>query len=199
MAPVTATGPVTTGGAIQASEVVAEPTGAPATHALQVAAGSGSIQEKSAGLVCGGGALRTGHLGGTAVYRSRQHVAEVKYTQLTDFTDSAVQPALSPDGRMLAFVRGVDTFMTVDQIYVKMLPNGEARKVTDDSRLKYGLSFSPDGSEDSVYTVLEGPTFSTYVVSPLGGEPRLMFKNSAGLAWLDPQRVLFSQAPREFI
>jgi hypothetical protein len=75
-----------------------------------------------------------------------------------------------------------------------MLPNGEARKVTDDSRLKYGLSFSPDGSEIA-YTVLEGPTFSTYVVSALGGEPRLMFKNSAGLSWLDPQRVLFSQAP----
>lgn len=132
--------------------------------------------------------------GGTAIYRSRQHLSEIKYTQLTDFTDSAVQPALSPDGRMLAFVRGVDTFMTNDQIYVKMLPNGEARRVTDDSRLKYGLSFSPDGSEIA-YTVLEGPVFSTYVVSALGGEPRLMFKNAAGLVWLDPGRVLFSQAP----
>lgn len=135
-----------------------------------------------------------GAFGGTAFYRSRQHAADVKYTQLTDFTDSAVQPALSPDGRMLAFVRGVDTFMTVDQIYVKMLPNGEARRVTDDSRLKYGMTFSPDGSEIA-YTVLEGPVFSTYVVSALGGEPRLLLKNAAGLEWLDPQHVVFSQAP----
>ena len=140
------------------------------------------------------GICAVGAFGGTAVYRSRQHTAEIRYTQLTDFTDSAVQPALSPDGKMLAFVRGVDTFMTVDQIYVKMLPNGEARKVTDDNRLKYGLAFSPDGSEIA-YTVLEGPTFSTYVVSALGGEPRLLFKNAAGLQWLDPQRILFSQAP----
>ncbi|WP_109485933.1 winged helix-turn-helix domain-containing protein [Occallatibacter savannae] len=135
-----------------------------------------------------------GAFGGTAIYRSRQHSSEVRYTQLTDFTDSAVQPALSPDGRMLAFIRGVDPFMTVDQIYVKLLPNGEARRVTDDSRLKYGLSFSPDGSEIA-YTVLEGPVFSTYVVSSLGGEPRLLFKNSSGLQWLDSQNVLYSQAP----
>ena len=132
--------------------------------------------------------------GGTGLYRVRHQASEVKYTQLTDFTDSAVQPALSPDGHMLAFIRGGDTFMTPDQIYVKMLPNGEARRVTDDSRLKYGLTFSPDGSEIA-YTVLEGPMFSTYAVSALGGEPRLMFKNAAGLVWLDPQRMLFSQAP----
>lgn len=132
--------------------------------------------------------------GGAGLYRLRHQPGEVRYTQLTDFTDSAVQPALSPDGRMLAFIRGGDTFMTPDQIYVKMLPDGEARRVTDDSRAKYGLTFSPDGSEIA-YTVLEGSTFSTYVVSALGGEPRLMFQNAAGLSWLDTQRILFSQAP----
>ncbi|HXS75507.1 MAG TPA: winged helix-turn-helix domain-containing protein [Terracidiphilus sp.] len=151
-------------------------------------------RRRALGWYAAAGLCALGAFGGTAIYRSRQHSAEVKYTQLTDFTDSAVQPTLSPDGRMLAFVRGVDTFMTVDQIYVKMLPNGEARRVTDDNRLKYGLSFSPDGSEIA-YTVLEGPVFSTYVVSALGGEPQLLFKNAAGLEWLDPQHVIFSQAP----
>ncbi len=76
------------------------------------------------------------------------------YTQLTDFTDSAVAPALSPDGRMLAFIRGGEGFLTSDQIYVKMLPDGEAKRVTDDDRPKYGLAFSPDGSEIA-YTVLD--------------------------------------------
>ena len=146
------------------------------------------------GWYAGAGVCALLALGGARVYRLRHQVAEVRYTQLTDFTDSAVQPALSPDGHMLAFIRGGDTFMTPDQIYVKMLPNGEARRVTDDSRAKYGLAFSPDGSEIA-YTVLEGPTFSTYVVSALGGEPRLMFQNAAGLVWLDTQRVLFSRAP----
>jgi hypothetical protein len=73
-----------------------------------------------------------------------------------------------------------------------MLPDGEARRVTDDSRPKYGPSFSPDGSEVA-YTVLDLPGFSTYEVSVLGGEPHLLLKNASGLAWLDPQRLLFSE------
>lgn len=129
---------------------------------------------------------------GIALYRSLRHSPEVKYTQLTDFTDSAVAPALSPDRRMVAFVRGSNPFLSPDQIYVKMLPNGEARKVTDDGRLKYGLAFSPDGSEIA-YTVLEGSAFSTYEVSALGGESHLLLKNAAGLVWLDQQRLLFSE------
>src|SRR5258707_14188263 len=36
--------------------------------------------------------------------------ARLEYTQLTNF-DFATQPALSPDGRMLAFVHGPDTFI----------------------------------------------------------------------------------------
>lgn len=131
---------------------------------------------------------------GASLYRFRHRPPEVIYTQLTDFTDSAVQPALSPDGRMVAFIRGARTFITSDQIYVQMLPNGESRRVTNDSRPKYALTFSPDGSEIA-YTVLEGAEFSTYEVSVLGGEPQLVQKNAAGLVWLDPQRVLFSEAP----
>ncbi len=82
---------------------------------------------------------------------------------------------------------------TSDQIYVKMLPSGEPRRVTDDNRPKYALAFSPDGSEIA-YTVMEGSTFSTYEVSALGGESRLLMQNAAGLVWLDPRRLLFSEA-----
>ena len=131
-------------------------------------------------------------LTGIVLYRYRHHHApEVTYTQLTDFTDSAVAPALSPDGHMVAFIRGSNGFLTSDQIYVKMLPDGEARRVTDDPRPKYGLTFSPDGSEIA-YTVLDSG-FSTYEVSALGGEPQLLLKNAAGLVWLNPQRLLFSE------
>jgi DNA-binding winged helix-turn-helix (wHTH) protein/Tol biopolymer transport system component len=131
-------------------------------------------------------------LGGVGLFRSLHRRPAVKYTQLTDFTDSAAAPALSPDGRMVAFIRGGGSFLTTDQIYVKLLPNGEARRVTDDSRPKYGLAFSPDGSEIA-YTVLEPSGFSTYEVSALGGEPHLLLSNAAGLVWLDPQRLLFSE------
>jgi DNA-binding winged helix-turn-helix (wHTH) protein/Tol biopolymer transport system component len=138
-------------------------------------------------------------LGAVVLYRwlhspLRGGSPQVRYTQLTDFTDSAVAPALSPDGHMLAFIRGGDAFLSADQIYVKLLPNGEARRVTDDSRSKYGLAFSPDGSEIA-YTVLDvpGPMFNTYTVSALGGEPQLLLKNAAGLVWLDSGHLLFSE------
>jgi eukaryotic-like serine/threonine-protein kinase len=94
---------------------------------------------------------------------------------------------------MLAFIRGNDAFLSPDQIYIKMLPDGEPRRLTDDVRPKYGLAFSPDGSEIA-YTVLESPpAFSTYTVSVLGGESHLLLKNAAGLVWLDPDHLLFSQ------
>jgi DNA-binding winged helix-turn-helix (wHTH) protein len=130
---------------------------------------------------------------GVAAYRSLLlRPPEIKYTQLTDFTDSAVAPALSPDGRMLAFIRGNDGFLSADQIWLKSLPDGEPRRLTNDGRLKYGLAFSPDGSEIA-YSVLEPPTFSTYTVSIFGGESHLLLRNAAGLNWLDSHRLLFSQ------
>jgi len=130
---------------------------------------------------------------GTAVHlSSRPHPAVIKYTQLTDFTDSAASPALSPDGHILAFIRGDSDFLSADQIYAKVLPDGEARRLTDDSREKYGLAFSPDGSQIA-YTVMEAPVFGTYTVSVLGGDSHLLLHNAAGLSWLDPGHFLFSR------
>lgn len=129
---------------------------------------------------------------GIALFRSLHEPPQVSYTQLTDFTDSAAAPALSPDGRMVAFIRGGGSFLTSDQIFVKMLPDGEARRVTDDGRPKYGLAFSPDGSQIA-YTVFEPSGFSTYEVSALGGEPHLLLTNAAGLVWLNPERLLYSE------
>ena len=125
-------------------------------------------------------------------YRSRDRSPEAQFVQITEFTDSAVAPAISRDGRMVAFLRGNGGFLSSDEIYVKMLPDGEARRVTDDLRPKYGLAFSPDGAEIS-YTVLESSWFSTYAVSVLGGEPHLLLKNAAGLTWLDRDHLLFSE------
>src|SRR5438477_280112 len=56
--------------------------------------------------------------------------ARLEYTQLTNFADSATSPALSPDGRMLAFVRGESTVSGPGQIYVKLLPDGEPLQLT---------------------------------------------------------------------
>jgi DNA-binding winged helix-turn-helix (wHTH) protein len=124
------------------------------------------------------------------VWATRTREQPLAYTQITNFTDSAVSPALSPDGKMLAFIRSDNWFLTPDQIYVKLLPDGEPVQITHDPRPKYGLTFSPDGSRIA-YT--SAAPWSTYVVSPLGGEPTLLLANSSGVTWLDPRRLLFSE------
>jgi DNA-binding winged helix-turn-helix (wHTH) protein/Tol biopolymer transport system component len=130
---------------------------------------------------------------GIAVYfSSRPHPPVIKYTQLTDFTDSASTPALSPDGHILAFIRGGSDFMSTDPIYAKILPDGEARRLTNDARVKYNLAFSPDGSQVA-YSVMNPPNFSTYTVSVLGSDPHLLLENAAGLTWLDQHQLLFSK------
>ena len=82
--------------------------------------------------------------------------------------------------------------MSADQIYAKVLPDGEARRLTNDPRIKYNLAFSPDGSQIA-YTVMEAPAFGTYTVSVLGGDSHLLLHNAAGLSWLDPGHFLFSR------
>lgn len=169
------------------AQVIQEPSAAPAPMADSL-----HPRRRLAGWYVGVGACMVLALGGIAIHRALHRPPEVRYTQLTDFTDSAVAPTLSPDGRMVAFIRGDNPFLGPDQIYIKILPNGEARRVTDDNRPKYGLAFSPDGSEIA-YTVLDPSGFSTYEVSALGGEPQLLLRNAAGLVWLDAHQLLFSE------
>ena len=46
--------------------------------------------------------------------------------------DSVSQPALSPDGRMLTFIRGSEHVHAPGQVYVKMLPSGDPVQLTHD-------------------------------------------------------------------
>jgi DNA-binding winged helix-turn-helix (wHTH) protein len=83
------------------------------------------------------GALTVVALG---VYWEQHHSAQdLKWVQLTSYSDSATSPALSPDGRILAFIRGPDTFVTSGQIYVKLLPNGQPFQLTHDNLPKMVL------------------------------------------------------------
>ncbi|MGC1618761.1 MAG: winged helix-turn-helix domain-containing protein [Candidatus Acidiferrum sp.] len=118
--------------------------------------------------------------------------SQASWTQITDFADSAVSPALSPDGRILAFIRGPDTFMTSGQICAKLLPNGDPVQLTHDSLIKFSPQFSPDGSAIA-YSVFALNEFDTWVVPVLGGQPRLMLRNTEGLTWIDSGHLLFSE------
>jgi eukaryotic-like serine/threonine-protein kinase len=120
-----------------------------------------------------------------------------RYVQLTNFTDSATNPAVSPDGRMLAFIRGPSTFLDRGQVYVKLLPDGKPVPVTHDDRSKMAPVFSPDGSR-IVYTVYMSGEWTTWIVPVLGGETRPMLANAAALTWIGNRRILFSEIKRDF-
>jgi len=118
-----------------------------------------------------------------------------EYIQLTNFNDSATAPALSPDGRMVTFFRGGGYFLGSGQIYVKLLPDGESKQLTPDSNLKYDPVFTPDASRVA-YTRLsftDAPFWQTWTAPVLGGPPARLMVNAAGLSWIGPDRVLFSE------
>ncbi len=94
-----------------------------------------------------------------------------EWEQLTFFTDSAVYPALSPDGRMLAFIRGSNQFFGPGQIYVKFLPNGQPVQLTHDASLKLSPEFSPDNSRveygtGEVWNIWEVPVLGRRATPP---------------------------------
>jgi eukaryotic-like serine/threonine-protein kinase len=116
-----------------------------------------------------------------------------EYTQITDFADSAIAPSLSPDGSMLTFIRGGEFFLSRGQIYVKLLPNGEAVPLTSDSKQKYAPVFTPDGSRIA-YTTKAGRDWDTWTVSVFRSAPPARFlPNASGLTWMTDGMVLFSE------
>jgi len=131
-----------------------------------------------------------------AVYWMRRPVNtsdQSKWQQITDLQDAVSQPALSPDGRMVAYVRGAETFITHGQIYVKLLPNGVPLEITHDGIDKSFPAFSPDGTEVDYTGIDKDFNWDTYAVPVMGGTPRRLLPNASGLSWINPQQVLFSE------
>jgi hypothetical protein len=65
--------------------------------------------------------------------------------QITKFADSVSQPALSPDGRMVAFIRSDDTFVARGEVFIKILPDGAAAPLTHTGSTKIKFSERPSG------------------------------------------------------
>jgi Tol biopolymer transport system component len=117
-----------------------------------------------------------------------------RWSQLTNL-DSVTQPALSPDGRMVAFIRGPNTFVSPGQVYLKQLPTGEPVPLTSDDLPKMSPVFSPDASRIA-YTVVDGPSWDTWNVPTLRGQPRRWLPNASGLKWTRHDAVIFAEIKR---
>ncbi len=129
------------------------------------------------------------HSGHTTVHSTAEWV------QLTHFSDAAQEPELSPDGRMLAFVREKSLesglpFLAKGEVYAMLLPDGQPQQLTHDDISKGMIAFSADGSRIA-YTVAS--SWDTWVLPSLGGQASLLLPNASGLHWIDSKRVLFSE------
>ena len=118
--------------------------------------------------------------------------------QLTDFNDSAVHPAVSPDGRLVTFIRGgffgtSAGGQTTVQVYVKTLPDGEPVQLTRDPYQKEQPVFSPDASRIVYSAVMPGFKWDSWQVPVGGGAPQPFLRNASGLVWLGDQRLLYSE------
>jgi Tol biopolymer transport system component len=122
--------------------------------------------------------------------------ARSEWVQLTQFPDSVIQPALSPDGHMVAFLRAPSNPLVPfakGDVYVKMLPDGEPLQLTNDSLDKISPVFSPDGARIA-YGTLERPfSWDTWIVPVRGGEPQRWLRNASGVIWTGPRQLLFSE------
>jgi len=119
-----------------------------------------------------------------------------EYTQLTNFSDSAVAPSLSPDGRMVTFIRGGKSFLSDGQIYVKSLPNGDAVRLSDNPEIKYAPVFTPDGLRVAYtqwFRSANSFSWDTVTVPVVGGQAARFLPNASGLSWIDDHHVLFSE------
>ena len=107
-------GPVTT----PALQFPLQPAGTPSEPGpLPAPASRGARKPLNRKITTGAFVLLAMAAGGLLLlWLTRRANHELSYTQITNFTDSVVAPALSPDGRMVAFYRSDEWFGTTDQI-----------------------------------------------------------------------------------
>jgi serine/threonine protein kinase len=162
---------------------------AEAHHLLDRLLKGGSLARRVAAAAAAAAALVTAAL----IYVWSQPARQTDrsdWVQLTRLSDSATQPALSPDGSMLAFIRGPNSrLMSAGQIYIKPLPDGELVQLTDDGRNKMSPVFSPDGTRIAYTT----GRWDTWVVPVAGGAPHEWLPNASGLTWHGLGEILFSE------
>lgn len=140
-------------------------------------------------------------IAGVVMLRRRTEPAAstaAQWTQLTNYTDAAVHPVLSPDGRILAFIRGSFDFETQGQLFVKLLPDGEPVQLTHDDTTKMPPAFSPDGSRIAYGTFHNAQNGQTIVIPVLGGQPQVLLNNATGLTWVGAQHVMFTEVKSGF-
>ena len=105
----------------------------------------------------------------------QQPIFEFESSRVTSDDGLSFQPALSRDGKLLAFSSDRGEEGNPD-IWVKQIGGGDPVQLTTDPAPDIGPSFSPDGTQIAFVSYREFADGAIYVVPTLGGEPRLLVR-----------------------
>jgi serine/threonine protein kinase len=110
----------------------------------------------------------------------RTHPSAMHFRAVTNFSGVQSHPALSPDGRSVAFVSNRDGHYN---IYVGLLNGANPVKLTDDPNLKKTPCWSPDGNEIAYARLNDSGIWDIWKVPALGGTSRRLILNASDPAW----------------
>lgn len=109
------------------------------------------------------------------------------FSAITNFAGVQSQPAVSPDGRSVAFVSERDGH---SNIYVALTGGGSLVQVTNDANLKVRPSWSPDGATLAYARLNDGGVWDIWQVPALGGASRRIVLNATDPSWSPDGRLL---------
>ena len=113
------------------------------------------------------GIIVTGLIASTIAFRGGgQSIIVGNTRQVTNAPGLEVHPAVSPDGRMVAYIAGP---WDRSRVYIRSTSGGRAIALTDSTTAAYWPRWKPDGS-----AILYGSRRRNYVIPALGGPPTVV-------------------------
>jgi serine/threonine protein kinase/Tol biopolymer transport system component len=112
-----------------------------------------------------------------------------KIAKISNWNRSMDYPAISPDGRTIAFTSPVEGY---DQVFVMLTSGGEPLQLTKDEGNKTVLNFSSDGTE--IYFAQTLGNSDIWTLPTLGGTPKYLASGNAVVPSADGQSLFIQKA-----